>query len=230
MNRITSVSRPIGTVTTVNWGPTGRTVTRGSYTQTTSFDGFGRPSYINTAGITKDINYNVLGFKSFESYFSTGSGDNYSTDVLGRVTGISHADGTGRSLQYLSGNAVRITNERSFQTTLTYRSFGDPDRTEDKALMRIDAPEGISTVFTRNILGQPLNATQGGVTRTYNYSSTNNFLTSVSHPETGTTTYGRDAVGNITSRQVGSSGTAIYTYDGLNRLTAIDYPGSQPAV
>ncbi|HEX7011998.1 MAG TPA: hypothetical protein VF161_04600 [Steroidobacteraceae bacterium] len=96
-------------------------------------------------------------------------------------------------------------------------------------LMRIDAPEGVSTVFTRDILGLPTSVTQGGITRTYSY-NTRNFLVSETNPETGTTTYGRDEVGNMTSRLVGSSGVTTYTYDGLNRLTAINYPGTTPDV
>ena len=95
--------------------------------------------------------------------------------------------------------------------------------------MRIDAPEGVSTVFTRDILGLPTSVTQGGITRTYSY-NTRNFLVSETNPETGTTTYGRDEVGNMTSRLVGSSGVTTYTYDGLNRLTAINYPGTTPDV
>lgn len=115
------------------------------------------------------------------------------------------------------------------QILFVNRSFGDPDRAEKRVLMRIDAPEGVSTVFTRDILGLPTSVTQGGITRTYSY-NTRNFLVSETNPETGTTTYGRDEVGNMTSRLVGSSGVTTYTYDGLNRLTAINYPGTTPDV
>lgn len=230
MNRPTSITRPRGTLIGISWNSTGRTVTRGTYSQTTTFDGFGRPSYVNTAGITQDINYNVLGYKSFESYPGSTAGTTYTTDVMGRVTGISHADNTSRGLQYLSGNVVTITNERNYATTYSYRSFGDPDNAAEKALMRIDAPETISTVFVRNVLGQPTSISQGGVTRTYGYYSATNFLNTANHPETGTTTYGRDAVGNMTSRQVGGSTATSYTYDGQNRLTVINYPGTTPDV
>ena len=74
-------------------------------------------------------------------------------------------------------------------TRLSYRSFGDPDNGQDKVLLNISAPEGITTAFTRNILGQPNAITQGGVTRTYGYDSVNNFLTTLTQPETGTTTF-----------------------------------------
>jgi len=230
MNRPTSITRPRGAAIAISWNSTGRTITRGGYSQATTFDGFGQPSYVNTAGVTQDINYNALGYKSFESYLGSTVGTTYSTDVMGRMSAVSHADGASQSLQYLSGNAVRITNERSYVTTYNFRSFGDPDSSAEKVLMRIDAPEGISTVFARNVLGQPTSVSQGGVTRTYGYASSNNFLVTVSHPETGTTTFGRDAVGNMTSRQVGSSGATTYAYDGQDRVNFINYPGATPDV
>jgi hypothetical protein len=229
MNLLTSISPPAGSSISISWNSSGRTVTRGSYSQATTFDGFGRPSLINTSGVTKNINYNALGFKTFESYYSSSSGDSFSPDVLGRVTAINHADGTGRRISYGSGNSVSVTNERGYGTTYSYRSFGDPDNAEDKVLMRINSPEGVSTVFSRNLLGLPTSISQGGVSRSYSYNSSN-FLVSENNPETGTTSYGRDAVGNMTSRSVGGSGTTNFSYDGLNRLTAINYPGSAPDV
>jgi RHS repeat-associated protein len=194
----------------------------------TTLDGFGRPSYVNTNGIAQDIAYNALGFKSFESYPGSTSGTSYGTDVLGRVTGVVHPDTTSRTYSR-SGNAVSVRNERNYTTTYTYRSFGDPGREGDRALMRIDAPEAISTVFDRDIIGLPRSVTQGGVTRSYEYNS-NNFLITETNPETGVTTYGRDAVGNMTSRQVGASPVTGYAYDGLNRLRTIDYPDTTPDV
>lgn len=229
LNRLTGITRPAGSPVSIAWSPTDRTVTRDAYSQATTFDGFGRPSYINTNGITQDIAYNVLGQKIFESHYSTSAGDSFGVDVLGRLTGIAHADGTSRAIQYLVGNQTRITNERSYATTFSYRSYGDPDNASDKALMQVDAPEGISTVFTRDVIGLPTSVTQGGVARSYGYNASNFLITEV-NPETGTTTYGRDAVGNLTSRQVGSSGVTAYTYDGLNRLTLADYPGTTPDV
>jgi YD repeat-containing protein len=225
MNQPTSITRPQGTGISIGWSSTGRTVTRGTYSQATTFDGFGRVSYINTNGITQDINYNALGYKSFQSYYSTTAGDSFSTDVLGRVTGVSHPDGTSRTISYLSANRVSIYNERQLTTTYSYRSFGDPDKADERVLMRIDAPEAISTVFTRDMVGRPESVTQGSVTRGYGYNA-NGCLSSETNPETGTTAYGRDGVCNMTSRQVGTSGTTTYTYDGLDRLTDITYPDS----
>lgn len=44
------------------------------------------------------------------------------------------------------------------------------------------------------------------------------------NPETGTTIFGRDAVGNMISKKVGSGQATNYIYDGRNRLTSIVYP------
>ena len=96
--------------------------------------------------------------------------------------------------------------------------------------MGISTPDSSSHVtFSRNDLDQITSATQGGWTRRYAYNS-NGYLTSASHPETGTTSYGRDEAGNMTSRSTGGSGTVNFSYDGQNRLDRISYPGSTPSV
>ena len=133
---------------------------------------------------------------------------------------MTHADNTYKSFTYLSGNRVRERNERGFNSTLTYRSYGNPD---EKYLTSIASPIGTTTIG-RNLLGDITSVAQGGKTRTYNYGSSNPFLNSETNPETGTTVYGRDALGNMTSRRVGSSSTTTFTYDGQNRLSYINYP------
>lgn len=60
----------------------------------------------------------------------------------------------------------------------------------------------------------------GTVNRTFVF-DTKNFLTSETHPETGTITYTRDAAGNMKTRKDAALVTRTFTYDGLNRLTAI---------
>lgn len=229
LSRITSIDPPGGTTVTVGWSATGRTVTRGTYQQAMTLDGLGRPSYLNTNGVTQDINYNALGHKIFESYYSSTSGDTFASDVLGRIKSVQHADSTRRTYSYLSANRVTETNERGFATTLTYRTYADPDNAADRVLMREDAPEAISTVFVRDPFGNPRSVTQGTVARQYGY-NTSLFLISETHPETGVTAFGRDAVGNMTSRKVGASATTTYVYDGLNRLKSVDYPGTTPDV
>lgn len=234
LDRVASITRPLGDAIGVTWNPVNvRTVTRGTYSRATTYDGFGKVIGINTNGITQTFNYNELGFKKFQSYLGTTSGDSITPDVLGRVTGVSHPDSTSRTIQYLSGNRELITNERSYQTTRTYRSFGDPERAADKALTRIDAQDTPTTVITTylvpNVLGQMTSVTQGGYARGYGYDQNTNFLLTENNPEFGLITYGRDGGGNMTSRQVGTSGTTIFTYDGLSRLRYVQYPTGSAA-
>jgi YD repeat-containing protein len=68
-----------------------------------------------------------------------------------------------------------------------------------------------------------------GYSRTFVY-DTRFYLTSVDDPETGVTSYGRDALGNMISRQTGSSGVTHYVYDGRNRQVFSDFPGTTPDV
>ncbi len=227
LNRITYINLPINSDVSVNWTSSGRALTRGTFQDTRTFDGFGRTININQEGINTKTSYNAVGQKTFESYpGTTTSGTTFVSDILDRVTRVANADNTVKTLTYLSSNKVRVRNERVIDTTYTYRSYGDPD---DKELVRIDAPESVTMIVNRNKLGQITSVAQGGKTRTYNYNSLK-YLTSIVDPETGTTTFGRDSNGNMTSRKVGVSSTTTYTYDDLNRLTNINYPGSTPDV
>ena len=56
------------------------------------------------------------------------------------------------------------------------------------------------------------------------------FLTSITEPETGVTTLGRDAVGNMISRQVGALAQTTYAYDDRHRLATTTYPAGTPSV
>ena len=96
-------------------------------------------------------------------------------------------------------------------------------------MTHVSGPENIFISFDRNPIGLMTSAAQGGLTRIYRYNSSN-FLVSETNPETGTTIYGRDANGNMTSRKTGASAVSTFVYDGLNRLTVSNYPGITPNV
>lgn len=227
LNRVTSIGYPIGTAVTISYTATTKTATRGSLTETTVADGFGRTTSVTLGGVATTYRYDAAGRMTFESNPASTSGTTYTGyDVLNRYHGVTNADNTSRSIDY-TASQVNVLNERLLSTTYSYISFGDP---EEKHLMSITQPvTAANVVITRDGQHRVKTVKQGGFTRTYGY-DTRGYLTSVINPETGTTTYGRDNAGNMTSRVVGTSGTTTYTYDDQNRIKVATYPGTTPSV
>ena len=225
LNRVTSVSLPAGSGISVSWGATSRTATRGALSQTLTWNGFGDITSVTLGGITRNFSVDALGRRTFESNPGASVGTSYTYDILDRVTRITHADGSSRSIVY--GAATRsVADERGRVTSYAYRGYGQP---EPEVVMAITAPEAAASVsIARNAHDLVTAVTQGGVTRSHGYNGSDQ-LTSVTEPETGTTSYGRDAAGNMTSRAVGASGTTSYSYDGQNRLVSVTYPGDTPS-
>ena len=248
VNRLRRIVHPINTPVDIVWSTDGRTrtLTRGAFQQKRTVDGFGRtirvesidtaPTTAKTIAVTTE--YDALGRKRFTSYpFNpTVTGipqrTEFQYDPLDRVTKIIHPDGKFQTTDYdqMFANRNVETNERGITRTMVYRAYGTPDG--NRALNSIETDEN-STLFVRNLLNQPLAIIQGATdsegifvdaqVRDYSYNS-NHFLTGEAHPETGTITYGRDELGNKTSVQVAAEPVTSFSYDGLDRLTFIDYP------
>lgn len=232
LNRVTAVDYPLGADATITYAPRQKVETRGNFQRTTDYDGFGRAIRVaekdtssSTASVVERAEYDALGRQIFQTDASTdGSAtDGIQTqyDALNRVVKrTATADGSQVTHDYLANNREQITDATANVVTRTYRSFGNPGQ---KELTKVEAPEGITTNISRDLRGNVTQTTINGVTRSYNYNA-NNFLASETSPELGTATYGLDAVGNVISRQVGSSTPTTYSYDAINQLTAVDYP------
>ncbi|UQI28491.1 hypothetical protein M3M50_16055 [Pseudomonas bijieensis] len=226
LNRVTSIVPALGNAKTITFTPNSRVATRGALVETTLYDAFARVASVTLGGITTRYQYDGLGRRTFVSDPSVTTGTRYQYDALGRATRITNADNSFQSIIYKNGSRS-VTDERGKTTTYNYRAYGDPTK---RQLMSIDAPESSANIaFTRNTRDQIATISQGGFIRNYTYNS-NGYLTSVSNPETGITTYGRDIAGNMTSKKTGASGVTNYTYDNLNRLIKTTYPGSTPAI
>lgn len=245
LNRLKRVDPPVGNATEIEWrNPQWNSpalikrITRGSFEETHTHDGFGRViesvklDTATHARVRRIFRYDGLGRKVVE-YYPTSSTETmltnfpraeYSYDATGRLTQVRHADGKTRKLQFLVGNKVRVTNESGRVYDYTYRSLGDP---EERELMDVVAPVAAANMtLTRNALGQITSFAQSGVTRTLLY-DTRAYLSKVFHPEIGWVTYTRDALGNPLTKSVGVSPntrTIGYTYDARNRLTNVSYP------
>ncbi len=196
-----------------------------------SFDGLGRPiSARSNTGVTTEARYDQCGRMMYRSLPFDGStpnvGDSFTYDPLGRVTSITHPDGTFISYSYL-GNTVTVKNERDLSTTLNFESFGDP---EYKRLVSIKDAQNNTTSYEYDLLGNitRINSPMGG-SRVFSYDS-KNFLVSEIHPESGTTTYTHDEIGNVITKTNAKNQTITYQYDALNRLTFVDHPSGEDDV
>ncbi len=226
LDRLTSITPPVGNKTTLSYARTSRTVTRGALSEVTAYNGFGDTTRVTLGGIATDYTVDAFGRRTFQSNPGAATvGTKFQYDILGRVTLVTNADTTTQGITYGAGTRA-VRDERNKTTTYGYRAYGDPAR---QFLMSVTAPLATSNItVARNSKDLVTSVAQGGVTRSYGYNG-NYYLTSVTEPETGTTTYGRDAAGNMTSRKVGASGTTTYVYDNLNRLTQANYPTGTPS-
>ncbi|MBI3604739.1 MAG: hypothetical protein HY202_01780 [Nitrospirae bacterium] len=230
INRITTITPPLDTATNITYdnsaGSYWKVAKSSGFTQN-NVDGLGRViSTSNSEGINTQTTYNTCGQVSYKSYpyTATNIGDSFSYDVLDRVINVTHPDTKTQGYNYANGNIV-ITNERGYSTSYGYISFGNPD---EKRLTSVVDATG-TTTYSYNAVGSLKTIVhpatpQGSFQRTFVY-STKNFLTSETHPETGTITYSPDNIGNVLSRLDGR-GTISYVYDQINRLTNINYPTS----
>jgi YD repeat-containing protein len=241
LNRVTGVTHAFGNPVTVTWTQNTRTVSRGAYREVTTYDGFAREARIDHTDtaraetVSQVFNYDSLGRRSFASYLNNPTrGTGYEYDIENQLLAVFHeanpAVSTWTSLReyFYAVDTVHVINERNFEFRFKYRSYADPGKRELIKVTPVSLPAA-TTDITRNLTGQLTSVTQDGVTRTYGY-DTHFYLTSIVDPETGTTTLGRDAVGNMTSRQVAGSGVTTYVYDDRNRNTAINYPAGTPSV
>ncbi len=226
LDRITSITPPLGNAVSISYGAASKTATRGTLTESTIYDGFGNPTRITLGGITTNYRYDALGRLTFESNPDATIGTTTAYDILDRPLRITNADNTSVNISYGAGTKS-VTDENNYTTQYTYRSYGSPSQ---QLLMQVTAANSSANInLVRNTKGLVTSITQGGLTRGFGYNS-KYFVTSETNPETGTTTYGRDDAGNMTSRTVGASALTSLSYDNQNRLKTATYSGTTPSV
>lgn len=231
LNRLASITPPRGAGTTITYTATARTGTRDGLQQVATWDGFGRITNLNTAGVQRAEGYDSLGRRTFQSLVGYPTiGRTYQFDQLNRVIRVTHpGDNSFRQFTYSSSAGVptlAVRDERAFVTTHSYRAYGDPERL---FVMNIAAPVAAASVsIGRNGRDLVTSATQAGFTRSFTYNARYQ-LETTTHPEVGTTVYGRDNAGNMISKRVGTSGTTVFDYDQRDRLWRITYPNGSPS-
>lgn len=228
LNRLSSITPPIKAATTIGYTATTKTATRSSLSEVTTFDGFGRAVTVTLGGITTYYTRDALGRIRFVSNPGVASvGTTYEYDALDRVWRITNADNSTRTMTYGAASKT-VRDERLYSTTYAYRAYGDPDQNWLVSVSNA-SDSSADVVIGRDTWDQVHTVDQGGFRRTYDYNA-KRYLATVENPETGTTIYGRDDAGNLTSRQVGNSIVTVFDYDGQNRLWRTTYPDSTPSV
>lgn len=189
--------------------------------------------------------YDAEGQTIFESYPSTSNlasdGITSEYDALGRLIKRRTTSGTLlETISYLSESRRRVTDADGKEMTAHHQVFDAPSY---DVPIRIDAPEGQTTLIQRDVFGKLLNVTQSGpfggttlsYTRNYLYDSYQR-LCGRRDPESGTTLWGYNVASEVVWELKGHSsstcvstepsGTTRYTYDLRSRKALEDYPGA----
>lgn len=227
LNRVRTIQQPLGALKTIKYTSNKKTVNYGNSYEITDFDGFGRPVTTNTNGVITTTGYDAIGRKNFVSNPNSDKGTIFIYDELNRLKRTQNSDDSISTIEYGKGSVTTTNERRQGSYRYDYRSYGNPS---EQILMAIAAPEPSASIS----IGRKPNdlietVTQDGITRRYTYYP-NNYLESVTQPETGQTVFGRDAMGNMTTKTVAGGPATIFTYDGQNRLKTITYPDNTPAV
>lgn len=237
LNRLSAISYPTNYGVSVSYGPNSRTITRGNYEESVTWDGFGRElSSTKTDLVTLESLHvsqsrDSMGRVVFQSYPNDTAGITTSYDIFNRPVTVSHDNGNHISYDYITAAYTEVTDENGKTTTRLEGYYGTLE-IGSGVLVNISAPESITTAIRRNGLNQIWQVFQGeqqpngqilGLARAYTHDS-RGFLSSEINPETGETVYTHDAVGNVLTKEVGASGIVeTRSYDGRSRIIATEY-------
>ena len=240
LNRLSGIVYPTGREVSVSYTAAGRVLTRGSYREALYWDGFGREAEVlredTASGTTyrKRYRYDETGRKVFESDWGVPQGIGWEFDVIGRVTRIINQDNSDRAIIHEGAHRELHRDENGNLTDYRFQVYGDPG---SRLPLWTLSPEGVGTHTRRDAYGNITYLFQGaedpanpgqylGYAQYYGYNGRLQ-LTSIDSPaDIGLTTYGRDVLGNMTSRQVADSAVVYFSYDEMNRPKSVDYPGS----
>jgi RHS repeat-associated protein len=248
--RLTKITPPgINSITNFSYATDGSSVTetRGTYSKTTTVDGFGRMSGTSeSTGTLTKTRYDAMGRASFRSYpynaSSSEVGQLVVYDGLGREKTVKNGYRWSTAQcdvaaacqvdKSYSSNCVTETAARASSDSITSvscsASFGDPN---EAPIRKVTDGELRVWQYTYNAHGDLKNITapltKGN--RSATYFAATQFLETETSAEGGTVTYGRNAIGQMTSRRDARNITVSHGYsDALSRLRSISYGTGSP--
>lgn len=244
-----------------------RVITQGNRTDRTDFDAMLRPVLQGKSEtgsgelyVTIDTSYDWKGQKTFESYPVDGmaahgtvaAGVTSTYDPIGRVTSTTqpsefpdHPTLTTYT-DYLAGGVRKVTDPNLNSVSTAYQGFDEPDSEHAVKVDAIDATGHLlsSQTIARNVLGEVLSVSQGGVTRFTHYDDQHR-VCRTDEPESGSEMTAYDAAGNpvwtaagqpsdpvdrCDYDQVADADKVSRSYDGMNRLASQAYPAGSLAL
>jgi RHS repeat-associated protein len=184
-------------------------------------------SYDSNGNLTKTVDPrgNVSGANP-DDYATT-----YTYDAAGRL--LTETDPLGHTTTHAYdavGNETSVTDANNHRTSYTYDAAG--------RILTITAPDGGVTTYTYDAAGNELTRKDGNNhTTTYTYDDAGEVASKTS-PLGQQWTYSYDPAGNLkttvdangNATQTSGDGTTTYGYDRAGRLTSIDYSDSTPDV
>jgi RHS repeat-associated protein len=228
-----------------------------SLTTTETYDAFYRLKANKTFDDTnafrfQNFEYNPNNQQTFVSFVSDINlelkGVENKFDVLGRKQSISQTGAGTQTFEYLSGNRIKLTNARDFETITSYRAFSHPAYEVAKF---IDSPEGVNTEFSYDPFGHIKSIRQFDLTGEYpvdqtEYHAYDSFkrLCQVKRNDIGTTVFSYNLLGELqwqASGQIGGDNTDCtltpapndkinYSYDNLGSQRTISYGNGTPTL
>jgi YD repeat-containing protein len=202
---------------------------RGRAQTESQLDGFGRPVLtFNGFNVKTRVERDACGRTTFTSTpYTVGDGTRGTIveyDALGRLKSSTDPASAQTTYSYDGADVTKI-DAQGHGTRFNYNSmaFGGP---EDGRLASVVDAKNVTTSYDYDVFGNLTQVTGPlpGLIRTWKRDNRGQPFEE-SQPESGTTKYKYDAVGNVSERKDANGDVTTFTYDADNRLWTRDAPG-----